>query len=713
MNIFSFGLAARKIPVILQTEATECGLACIAMIAHFFGNKVSLRELRIRFSVSLKGASLGSLIRVCKHAGLATRPVKVDLAGLHQIRLPCILHWNFNHFVVLQKITKKGAHVIDPALGERVLPISKVSSSFTGVALEIWPGADFTPKKAAKKISLAQLVGNAHGLGKTIASILFLGILLEFVTILAPYFIQLVIDKAVISSDNQVLAILAAGFGVVYLVKNLIASVRAWFLMYIGTSLNMQWKDNVLGHLLSLPLEFFEKRHIGDVTSRFSSIDFIQRMLTTSFIESVLDGLMSIVVLIVLFFYSPMLGLTVLLSCVLYAGVRIAANHTLWNATREEIIYGARQQSHLLETIRGMKPIKLFSKQNERRLVWLSLFADQTNAKLGMQKIEIVLKSTRTLIFDMQNILVIWLGANLVIAGEYTVGALVAFLGYKLIFESRIVALIDSIFTIKNIGLQVDRLSDIVVSKSEEEKSALPVDVQEIRAELEFKNVSFQYSLYEKKVMSGMNFLVQEGESVAIAGPSGCGKSTIFNVILGIYQGAKGQILIGGRDVNSIGAEGVRAIIGTVLQDDMLFSGSIAENISCFDNEARQDWIAECARSANVHNEIDAMPMKYHTLVGDMGTVLSGGQKQRVLLARALYKRPKILLLDEATSHLDIENERIVSAAIKSLNITRIIIAHRPETVLSADRVMLMEGGAIKSSLDPIEAKKILEAMNF
>jgi len=699
-------------PVVLQSESTECGLACVAMLANFHGREVTLRDLRLRFSVSLKGISLGALLRVCKHNGLSSRPIRTSMEGLTHIKLPCILHWSFNHFVVLRKIASDHAVIVDPANGERKIALEDVSKAFTGVAIEVLPDPNFSPTKSYDNVPLMQLIGNIRGQKRAIVTVLLLAFSLEFLIALLPYFIQLVIDNAISANDRHVVAILAAGFAAIYLLKNFIGTVRSWFLMYIGTSLNVQWKNNVLEHMLSLPLEYYEKRHVGDVTSRFSSIDAIQRMLTTSLIESVLDGVFSLFILAILFLYQPVLGLIVLGSTLGYLFVRWLLNRAYWDASRNEIVHGAKQSSYFLETIRGMKQIKLYGQQSDRRLAWISLFISQVNAKIKTQKIEIWLKAARSLLFDVQNLIVVWYGALLVIDKQYTLGALMAFIAYKMLFETRVANLIDNLFVIQNIRLHGDRLSDIVLSKPEETTSHSMLDTKNIPATLECVNVSFQYSLFERNVIEGLNLKVEEGESIAIIGPSGCGKSTIFNVMLGIYQGAKGKIFVGGIDAQLIGIENLRSMMGTVLQGDVLFTGSIAENISCFDNQPDPAWIEKCAEMANIREEIEAMPMKYFTLIGDMGVVLSGGQKQRILLARALYKRPKILLLDEATSHLDVANEKAVNIAIKSLKITRLIIAHRPETVLSTDKILLMKHGRIDSVLTKIEAKQYLESIN-
>ncbi|WP_419735677.1 peptidase domain-containing ABC transporter [Pseudomonas sp. COR18] len=705
-------LFTSRFPTILQTESTECGLACVAMLANFHGHRVSLRELRLRFPVSLKGMALGSLLRVCKHNGLSSRPVRTNLAGLQQVRLPCILHWNFNHFVILTAIDQEHAWIVDPAHGERRIPLEHLSRSFTGVAIEVWPSEEFAQTKPQKRLPLWQIAGRLRRHKRAIGVVLLLALVVEILTAIAPYYIQLVIDSAVSANDRYIFAVLAAGFAGIYIFKNLTIAVRGWFLMYLGTSLNVQWKDNVLGHLLSLPLEFFEKRHVGDVMSRFGSIEAIQRMITTSFAESLLDGLFSGLIIIILITYQPMLGSIVLLSAALYFLFRWILNSRIIEATRDEIIQGAKQSSYLLETLRGVRQIKLYGQQDDRRLSWMVLFINQTNAKIATQKIEVTLKFVRTFTFDIQSIIVIWLGALLVIDQEYSLGALVAFLGYKVLFETRIATLIDNIFVIQNIQIQADRLSDIVLTQPETKSEPTCRPLLSLPASLECQEVYFQYSLFERNVIDGLDLHVEEGESVALIGPSGCGKSTLFNVILGIYEGAKGRILIGGEEAKTLGNENLRSLVGVVLQDDILFAGSIVENIAGFDNQVDFEWVMRCAELANISKEIDAMPMGYYTLVGDMGTVLSGGQKQRLMLARAFYKKPRILLLDEATSHLDVANERAVNQSIRSLNMTRIFIAHRPETVLSADRILLMDKGRIASTLTPAEAADYLQSMN-
>lgn len=699
LNRLSFGLAP-ALPLMLQTEATECGLACVGMVAGYHGYRTDLATLRRRFPVSLKGSTLRDLIAIAGQLELATRPLKLDLEDLAQLKLPCILHWNLNHFVVLQEVGPRSATVYDPAFGIRKLPMEEVAKSFTGVALELWPNPGFKQAEEKQTVHLRALLGRVTGLYRSFSQILLLSLALEVFAVVSPFFLQWVIDNVLVSADRDLLTTLALGFGLLMLMQQAVNIARSWVLMYMSTTLNVQWQANVLTHLLRLPVAYFEKRHLGDVVSRFGAVGAIQHTLTTSFLEAILDGVMTVVTLVLMFIYSPLLAWVAIGAMALYGLGRWAWFAPLRHATEEQIIHAAKQQSHFLETIRGVKTIKLFQRQDERRASWLSLLVDQVNADLRTQKLNLLYKSLNGVLFGIENILIIWLGARMVMDGNFTVGVLMAFNAYKGQFDSRVSSLIDKFVEVKMLQLQGERLADIVLQQPETAHGRL-VGEQEapLTPSLEVRGLRFRYAEQEPYVLDGVSFRIAAGESVAIVGPSGGGKTTLINILLGILAPTQGEVLIGGQSVSHVGLDALRRMIGTVLQDDVLFAGSLADNISFFDPQADHAWIAECARLAAIHHDITAMPMGYNTLVGDMGTILSGGQKQRVLLARALYKRPQILFLDEATSHLDIEREHLVNAAIKSINITRVIVAHRPETINSADRVINLAGGKVIDDL--------------
>ncbi|MET0321074.1 MAG: peptidase domain-containing ABC transporter [Duganella sp.] len=685
----------RQLPLILQTEATECGLACLGMVSAYHGYRTDMAALRRQFAISLKGAQLSDMMRIAGQLALEARPLKLELDDLAELRLPCVLHWNFNHFVVLKQVTAKAIVVHDPAFGVRKIAMAEVSKSFTGVALELWPSTSFQPRNEVTRIKLSSLMGRITGLARSFSQILMLALALEVFALVGPFFVQWVFDNVIVSADRDLLATLAIGFGLLMLLQQSVGAMRSWVIMYMGTTLNIQWRANVFSHLIRLPVQYFEKRHLGDVVSRFGAIDQIQHTLTTSFLEAILDGVMTTVTLVMMFIYSPMLGGIAVGTMALYALARAAWYRPLRAATEEQIIHAAKQQSHFLETVRGVKAIKLFQRQDERRATWLTLLVDQINADLRTQKLQLLYRSLNGLLFGIEHILIIWLGAKLVLDGNFSVGVLMAFIAYKGQFDSRVGSLIDKFFEMKMLQLQGERLADIVLSEPEISAPAQLADDAPLACGIETVGLCYRYSDGEPTVLDHIDVRIEPGDSVALIGPSGCGKTTLMNVLLGILPPTAGDVLIGGVSVRQVGIGRLRKMVGTVLQDDVLFAGSIADNICFFDPHADQAWIRECGRVAAIDQEISAMPMAYNTLVGDMGTVLSGGQKQRVLLARALYKRPAILFLDEATSHLDVAKEREVNEAIKALRITRVIIAHRPETIQSASRVIVLVGGKI------------------
>ncbi|PWU30269.1 colicin V processing peptidase. Cysteine peptidase. MEROPS family C39 [Pseudomonas delhiensis] len=688
----------RRLPIIQQTEAAECGIACLAMVAGYHGCHNDLREMRQRFNVSLKGITLKQLIQAAQQLGMATRPLKLGLNDLPKLRTPCILHWDFKHFVVLKSVSRRGAVIHDPAHGIRKLDLAALSRSFTGVALELWPDTDFQKKEAKPSLRLLGMLGKVSGLYRSLGQVLLLSLALEVFALVSPFFMQWTIDNVIPSNDRDLLTTLLIGFGLMMLMQQAISAVRQWVGMHMGTLLNVQWRANVFTHLLNLPTQYFEKRHLGDIVSRFGAVDSIQGTLTSAFLVAVLDGLMTVATLAMMFVYSPMLACIAIVCMTLYALVRWAWYQPLRNATEDEIIHAARQQTHFLETIRGVRPLKLFQRQDERRATWLSLLVEQINASLRTQKLGLFYSQVNGLLFGIENLLVMYLGASMVMDGHFTVGMLMAFQSYKGQFDGRVGSLIDKFFELRMLQLQGERLADIVLEPPEQVGGGAPPEVlQQREFSIELRDLRYRYSENEPYVLDGIDLNIRAGESVAIVGPSGCGKSTLINVMLGILPPTGGQIRVAGMELSQIGLDGLRSVVGTVLQDDSLFAGSLAENIAFFDPALDMERVMECARLAAVHDEIMAAPMGYNTLVGDMGTVLSGGQKQRVLLARALYKQPKILFLDEATSHLDVDCERRVNEAIRSLSITRVMVAHRPETIASADRVVLLGAGRVSA----------------
>ncbi len=693
----------RSLPVILQTEATECGLACLGMVAGYHGRRTDLAQLRRQFSISQHGATLGQLIGIAGALGLACRPLRLDLEDLDQLRTPCILHWNLNHFVVLKKATRRGLVIHDPASGLRRVSLDETSRSFTGVALELWPSAEFRPSAPPPAIRFRDLIGRVDGLLGAGAQVLALAVALEIFALVSPFYLQWVIDHVLVSADRDLLTTLALGFGLLLIIQEIFGALRSWILLHIGTNLSLQWRTNVFAHLVRLPVSYFERRHLGDIVSRFGAVDEIQSKLTASFFSALIDGLMSAVTLAMMFIYSPPLAWLAVGAMVAYGLIRAMWFRPLRLATEQEIVHHASQQSHFLETVRGIKAVKLFQRQNERRSSWLGLVAEQVNAGVRTQRLSIAFQTTNGLLFGLVGIAILWMGARLALDGAMTVGVLMAFKAYKDQFDNRVAGLVEKYFELRMLRLQGERLADIVLTKPESAPALAQTTDTVPVPEIRLQGVRFRYAETDPWVVDGIDLTIPPGQSIAFVGPSGCGKTTLINLILGVFPPAEGDVMIGDSSLRRNGGEAMRSVVGTVMQDDTLFAGSIADNICFFDPAPDRARIEECARMAQVHDEIAALPMGYNTLVGDMGTVLSGGQKQRLFLARALYKRPRILILDEATSHLDVDCEQAVNRAIQSLALTRILIAHRPETILSAERVVVLGGGKVMDDLSTAE----------
>ncbi|MFL9510936.1 peptidase domain-containing ABC transporter [Acinetobacter baumannii] len=685
-----------KVPVILQTESSECGLACLAMISSYYGHYETIFTLRQKYSVSIKGSSLSDLIKIAGKINLNSRPLRLEMDELSKLRLPCIIHITMDHFVVLVSVNKK-IEVIDPSLGKRFYSIDEFSDIFTGIALEIWPNSKFEKNEKKEIFNFFHLLHDLKSLLPSFSYILILAVVLEILGLVSPLYMQFVLDNVIPEGDRQLLLTLTIAFFMLMIFNIIITTTQTLIGMFVSTTLNVQWKSNVLNHLVNIPNEYFFKRHLGDIISRFNSIDPIQSTLTSTFIITLLNACLAIFTLCLMFYFSAQLALITLIAMVLYLLLKIITYLPLRSLAEKGIILGASQNSYLMETIRGIRAIKQYNKQDERSNNWLSLFVNQTNNSLSSQKLSVIISIINKFIFGVENLLIIWFGANLVIDKTFTIGFLTAFIAYKTQFSTRFSSLIDSYFQIKMLSLHGERLSDIVLTDQEDVTAfeLTPNVKQEIKGQIKAENISFKYGDFEAEIIQGLNLTIEAGQSIALTGPSGCGKTTFLNLLNASLKPTSGEIFLDNIPFSQLGTKNLRSLIACVDQNDTLFAGNIIENISFFDSNVKLEWVERCAEMAGIHNEIIKMPMGYWSLVGDMGSSLSGGQKQRILIARALYQKPKILFMDEATSHLDIRKEKEINQMISDLKITRVIIAHRKETIMSADRVISLKEGKI------------------
>lgn len=680
---------SRRLPLVLQTEATECALACLSMVAGFYGSHLGIATLRRRFPTSAKGVNLTRLIDIAGAIGLQSRPIRAELAYLAQCIEPCILHWDMNHFVVLSRATESGIEIHDPARGVMRLSLEEASRHFTGVMIELRPRETFTRTPKPTPISLSAIIGRVSGLRRSMAQVFAIAAAIEVLSLTLPFQIQWVVDDVIVSSDTSLLLILTTGFLIILGLQGALTVARGWLLTWAGANMASQWTTNLFSHLMRLPMSFFERRQVGEILSRFSSVKTVQSTLTGTFVGAMLDGTMAIFSLTILSLYSKELTLIVVAFFFAYCLLRWAAYKSLWRVNEEMLACVAREQTLLLESVRGAQAIKLANGSSHRVARMANAATESVDRDMKAQRIGVAFSAISQCLAGGQRTTIICIGAWLAIRHSFSIGMLIAFVAYADQFSTKVATLVDRIIDLRMLRLHIERIADIVTTRTEDEGSWSATE--EIEPSISLNDIGFRYSADDRWIFRHVSFTIHAGESVAIVGSSGCGKSTLAKAILGLLPVEEGDIHVGSHDLKSVGLHRYRDMIGCVMQNDHLFTGTITENITTFASHPDMTRVIEAATAANIHADISLMPMGYDAYVGDMGSTLSGGQKQRLLLARALYKKPGILLLDEATSHLDHANELIVNENIARMKITRIIIAHRAETIASADRVIDFE----------------------
>ena len=741
----NFSLFSRhKVPLVLQSEAAECGLACINMITQFYGDKRDLNHFRQTLSVSMRGCTLLDVMNIGAHVGLQCRALKIEIDHLRQLTCPAILHWDMKHFVVLTRVGSNKITINDPAQGERTLTLSEASQSITGIALEVSLTDSFSPVSTAPSLTLKDFFVNAIGFKRNLLTLFALSILLQLFVLAGPYYMQTVVDDVLVYSNDALLNALALGFALLLVIEIFTYVLRKVLILTVSMRLQLQLSASVFKHLLSLPLDYFAKRHVGDVVSRFGSLGQIREFLTTGVVTALLDGLLAVITLVVMALYSVKLTALVVAVMTLYIACRLVVLSFMKRLTSERIGLAAAEQSHFIESMRGILPIRVYNQEVQRHSHWQNKLVATLNKDISLGKLGIGNDAVNKAMFGLENLAVIYAGALLVIDSTMSIGMLLAFIAYKTRFTSAIDGVINSIIEFKMLSVHFTRLGDIVLTKpaahslgehgelssyslrpqshasqnhasqnqraqelSTHEPEAIvhlhsdgleTAEAGKTRSEsdipksstaytnkgiaLKAKSISFQYSEASEPVFKHVDLVVQRGDIVAITGGSGCGKSTLIKCLMGLYAVCEGSV----SHQHHITQHG-RSKIASVLQEDTLLNGSIADNINCFSQTPCLEQVVHAAQLACIHEEIAAMPMQYHSLVGDMGSSLSGGQKQRLLLARALYQCPDILFLDEASSHLDMANEEKINRHLKALNITRIIVAHRPQSIAIADTV--------------------------
>lgn len=685
----------KKVELVRQVELAECGLACMVMILNAHGYQTTLADLRATHSVSTRGMSVDDIVTLSESVGLIGRALKLEVSETEQLVTPCILHWGMDHFVVLDQVQGGHYKIIDPQDGELDLDTAGFAKKFTGIAIEFQKSASFVPLPKRPTPSLWKALRAIQGLKKTLISIVAAAVVLEVLTLAMPQFMRITIDSVIPNSDNNLLGIVTAGYFIAVMAQALLTAGRSRVLVFLNTKVNLVWSTSIFSHLMKLPQEYFQKRVTGDIMSRFSAINSIQQAITGQLLAALLDGVMAITVLIFLTYFNAQLTAIVVLVTGIYVASRYLYLARLQSLNYSALIFQAKLQTLFLDAVRGVETLRNSNRGPVVSGKYFNLAVDYADASSKMQLMGQNYNALSIGLSGLQRVVVLAAAAYLTIKKEFTAGAVVAFMSYADIFLGKASAFIDSVIQLRLVRMQADRLADIVFTEPEKNRvSGYLGDLSD--AALEIDRLAFRYSASDPWLFNGASLSIRLGESCVFVGPSGGGKSTLLRLLMGSLDPTSGSISVGGLDLAKIGKERYRKAMSCCLQDDTLFEGTVMDNITFFDPSPDLAWAMECAKRAVIHSEISQMPLGYRTLVGDMGSAVSGGQKQRLILARALYRRPKILIMDEATSHLDIPLEKQLLDNLREIGCTRISAAHRQEAIATADRVFLVLNGEVR-----------------
>lgn len=687
--------ARRRLPVIVQAERSECGLACLAMITTYYGCHINLNGLRQDFPVSVRGASLSDILSVASALKLQTRALRLEPKELRNIVLPAIVHWDMGHFVVLKRVSRNGVTIHDPAFGERKCSVKELDQHFTGIAIECIPGRDFVRESREQSTSIWELFSRYPGFYSAVGQLFLLSLMIQLANIGAAFYLQLVIDESIAKHDTDLLVVLCIGFGLLMITNVSMSFARSTVQLYFSNQLGFQMAGNVFAHLMKLPVDFFSKRHVGDLVSRFSSLGEIRNTLTEDMITVVLDGLFAFLVLAVLFYFEATLATLVLVFVVLLSLFKLSLINPIKSLTERRIVAEARVSSSLMENMRAIEIIKFYCRELQRVWSWRNQYAEQVNASVQLTRFGIRIEAAYGLLTGLENLVVIYLAARFVLEGNISLGFMTAFLALKTNFSTSIRSLIDKVVQIRLLRLQLARVSDITCAKVEYADFHLPTMGPTLRGQLRLHKLSYRYSGSAEPALRDVNLQIASGEIVAIVGPSGSGKSTLIKIMAGLVFPSEGYVEIDGHEMQKVGVRQYRSACAGVLQTDQLLSGTLKENICLYDEVVDMPRLDRAAQLAGIKDFIGGLPMGYNSLVGDMGAIMSAGQSQRILLARAFYKCAQVLFLDEATANLDPEMEQRVLNAIQSMGVTTIMVTHRHAPLKIANRVFRCEGGCV------------------
>lgn len=687
----------RRVPVILQDEMSECGMAVIAMIASYHGRATSLRDMRQHCTIARDGMSLFQIIKVSETLGFACRPLKVMLDGLRQVRAPSILFWNKMHFVVLEAVDGRGVHIVDPALGRRFYRWEQALPLFSGVVLELVPGLDFTLQRSARPhhaLGFRSVLSANPWLLRYLIPMGLLAVVMYLGAIAAPKLFSLTIDEVVAKNDEDFLYLILYVFAAVFAFKTAAAWLRTWLDTQLRVALGQDLGTGVVAWLLRLPVSYFERRAPGDLLRRTQASDRAYVQFSSGWMDMAIDG----------FFAAAFIGLMALINlplaalslclCLLFLLFRLLTLPVLERTHRIAIEAETARNVCLLETLGAIESMKLYQYEALKLARWSNQHVETEVARARVQRLQSMNVVVHEGLSHGHSLLVSALGAFAVLQGDNSIGDLFAFVLYKDMFMACTLKVLDRYATLRLVLVELRRVEDIVDEPAEPRPTAIyqarADDAQPAVHSLALHDGRFRYSSFDRPVFDEVNLQLAAGSKVAIFGPSGCGKSTLLKVMAGFYSLDGGQVRVNGIDLQRFGLSHYRQRLAYVTAHDEILAASVADNITMDAGRSDAAWLQCCVEQAGLLRTVQGLPNGFNTLLGPAGVQLSTGQRQRLLIARALFRRPQVLLLDEPTSHLDAEARDVIIATLSQLEMLCVVVTHDRHVAGACDVVLQM-----------------------
>jgi len=689
----------KRFPLVEQAEEMDCGAACLAMLCKHYGIPMTLGKLRELANVTTQGATLDSLARVGESLGFTTRGVQCTYESLLGFDLPFIVHWEGYHYIVVYGISNRNVWVADPAIGFKKMSVEEFERGWSGTSLLFIPGQNMV-QLAASRSPWVRFVGYLRPYKKILAHLFLATFVIQMLGIVPPLIIQNILDGVIVHQNVNLLHLLIAGLIVSNLFTQVISTIRAYLANFMVRNMDFAMMSQFFKHTMSLPYSFFAKRKAGDILARFEENQTIRTFLTESTVTTLLNLLMVFIYFSIMFLYNVTLTILLIAFVIPIVALTVLVTPKIKNYAREVFSTSTEAKSFLMEALGGVETIKGMGSERPVRLRWEKKYVDALQVQYRAQAFNILIGLVSQILNSAITIAILWVGANLVLSRELTIGQLIAFNALMGSVLAPLMGLVSLWSRLNDAGVAMERLGDVLDMEPEQKPEDLPsrIVLPDLQGDIRFDGVYFRYGGNETAyVLENISFDIKPGELVAIVGRSGSGKTTLAKLLVGFYPPTEGKLVVDGYDMSVIDKEYYRAQIGYVMQSNLLFSGTIADNVASGDDSPDRQRIEEAAKMADAHAFISKMPLGYEQIVGERGVGLSGGQIQRLCIARALYHDPRLLVFDEATSALDTQSESNILSNMHHIlqGRTAVIIAHRLSTIMRADKILVLYEGAI------------------